>query len=290
MNAPGNKADHASESRWESHTENPGIAPESAPENIPGSAPGLLTSIQPATEPRAADTTLHIDLHHQAGALTLRACFTLNADRAALFGPSGSGKTTLLRILAGLQHPQSGTIRLGDRLLTDTSARIYVPPGARGTGLVTQAPALFPHLSVEANLRFGLRALDRAAQQHRLRELFALLQLEPLRTRMPAALSGGEQQRVALARALAPQPRLLLLDEPFSALDGARKADLWAALDPYLRERQIRTLLVSHDPGEVFASAQTVIRIEAGLATQQGPPALILAQERQHTLRQLGAQ
>ena len=286
MSAPGNKPGSASENRSEIHSEN---VAGTVPWSVSGSASENLSNTLPVAAPPAADTTFHVDLRHQAGTLTLRACFTLNADRAALFGPSGSGKTTLLRILAGLQRPQRGAIRLGDHLLTDTSARIHVPPGARGTGLVTQAPALFPHLSVEANLRFGLRALDRAAQQHRLLELFALLQLEPLRTRMPGALSGGEQQRVALARALAPQPRLLLLDEPFSALDGARKADLWAALDPYLRERNIRTLLVSHDPGEVFASAQTVIRIETGLATQQGPPALILAQERQHTLRQLGA-
>ena len=286
MNAPGSKAGSASENMTENAA---GNTSGKASGKAQTSASGSASSTPLRTEPPAADTTLYVDLHHQAGTLTLRACFTLDADRAALFGPSGSGKTTLLRILAGLLRPQHGTVRLGDRLLTDPSARVHVPPGARGTGLVTQAPALFPHLSAEANLRFGLRALDRASQQHRLQELFALLQLEPLRTRLPAALSGGEQQRVALARALAPQPRLLLLDEPFSALDGARKADLWAALDPYLRQRQIRTLLVSHDPGEVFASTQTVIRIEAGLATRQGPPALILAQERRHTLRQLGA-
>ncbi len=164
-----------------------------------------------------------------------------------------------------------------------------MPPGARGTGFLTQGGALFPHLSVEANLRFGLRRLPDREQQQRISGLLDLLGIEKLRDRRPARLSGGERQAVALARSLAPQPRLLLLDEPFSALDGDRKADLWAALTPWLLEHRVATLLVSHDAAEVWAQAETVLRMDAGVAVEQGPPAAMLGRERERVLRQLGA-
>ncbi len=232
------------------------------------------------------NASLLVDLRHQAGTLTLRAQFELAAQRTALFGPSGAGKSTLLRILAGLTMPASGRLVLDGRVLVDTQAGISVPPGARGIAFLTQAAALFPHLSVERNLRFGMRTLPAHEQAVRIDELQNLLGLETLLSRLPERLSGGERQRVALARALATRPRLLLLDEPFSALDGAAKARLWAVLELYLAQHSIQSLLVSHDAAEVWAWAERVVRIVDGIATEQGTPQEMLLRERELVLRQ----
>ena len=237
-----------------------------------------------------SEPLLTVDVEHRAGSLRLQASFALLAAKTALFGPSGVGKTTLLRILAGLVRPQRGTITMAGRILTDTGSAVHIPPGtARGIGMATQSPALFPHLTVEENLRFGLHGMSRDAQNERVAEMIALLELGLLATRRPAALSGGERQRAALARALAPRPRVLLLDEPFSALDAARKSALWAALSEYLAHRHIATLLVSHDAAEVWASAESVIRMEGGIAATQGTPQAMLAAERAGVLRQFGS-
>lgn len=220
---------------------------------------------------------LDLDLAYEAGPLPIRARLRLQAERAALWGPSAAGKSTLLRLIAGLDRPSAGFLRLDGRTLVD--AGVFVPPGERGIGLLAQTPALFPHLSVEANLRFGLRGLARDEQDARTSELLALLDLEALRARRPEKLSGGERQRTALARALAPRPRLLLLDEPFSALDLPRKHALWAALDSYLSRHGIAALLVSHDPAEVLRWAACVARMEAGVITGVGAPGEVLAGE-----------
>ena len=233
---------------------------------------------------------LAVDVRHQAGLLALRARFDLAVERAALFGQSATGKSTLLRILAGLTRPDSGRILLDGRVLLDTAARVHVPVARRGIGFLTQAPALFPHLSVDANVRFGLRGVPEQEQRTRVSSLLALLGLEALSHRKPERLSGGERQRVALARALARRPRLLLLDEPFTALDAARKAQVWEAMESYLREWKIATLLVSHDAVEVWAGAASVVRISDGSATEQGPPERMLAAEREQILARLGAQ
>ncbi len=233
---------------------------------------------------------LEADVRHRAGQLSLEARFTLTAERCALFGPSGAGKSTLLRIVAGLVPAARGTVRLEGRTVQDRARRLHVPAGARGIGFLTQGGALFPHLPVEANLRFGLRGLPAAEQQQRVAALLHLLGIEALRSRLPAMLSGGERQIVALARSLAPGPRLLLMDEPFSALDGDRKSALWDALAPWLREHKVATLLVSHDAGEVWAGADSVLRMEAGIAIEQGSPAEMLGRDRDRVLRQLGAQ
>ena len=230
---------------------------------------------------------LAVDIRHQAGSLALQARFEIAASRTALFGPSGVGKSTLLRILAGLISPNAGSISLEGRPLLDTFNKVNIPAGQRQIGLLTQSGALFPHLSVEANVRFGLHSLSQQEQSRRSEEVLELAGLNKLRSRLPARLSGGERQRAALARALVPLPRLLLLDEPFSALDAAHKAELWAALDLYLTRHQIATLLVSHDTGEVWASAESVVRMENGIATETGPPAIMLRQEREAILQQL---
>ena len=233
---------------------------------------------------------LAVDVAHRAGSLRLQAAFATSCDRLALFGPSGSGKSTLLRILAGLLRPDSGTVALDGQVLTDSGQALLLAPGLRGIGFVAQSPALFPHLSVTENLLFGLRSQPRAVQAERVRELSALFGIRALADRRPARLSGGEQQRVALARALAPEPKLLLLDEPFSALDALAKAAIWRALEPYLRTRGIATLLVSHDAGEVWTHAETVIRMDAGQVIGTGSPAAMLLSERALALEQLRSQ
>ncbi len=222
---------------------------------------------------------LEVDLAYTAGPLRLQARFYLDQERGALWGPSAAGKSTLLRLLAGLDRPSAGHVKLGGSTLVD--AGVFVPPGERSIGYLTQTPALFPHLSVESNLRFGLRGLAPAEADARVSELLALLDLQALRARLPARLSGGEGQRAALARTLARRPRLLLLDEPFSALDLARKHALWGALDGYLSRHGIAALLVSHDPTEVWRWAECVLRMEAGEVTGVGTPEQMLAGERE---------
>jgi molybdate transport system ATP-binding protein len=233
---------------------------------------------------------LEVDLRYGVGSLRLEARFSPASERAALFGPSGSGKTTLLRLLAGLARPDAGRIVLDGLTLVDTARQVWVAPGRRGIGLLLQTPALFPHRTVEGNIRFGLHGTPAALQTERVAEMVELLDLGELRSRLPERLSGGEKQRAALARALAPRPRLLLLDEPFSALDAARKMELWEQLQPFLHARNIATMLVSHDPAEVWSTAQTVIRMENGRAVESGPTAQMLAEERAGVLRLLGAQ
>jgi molybdate transport system ATP-binding protein len=238
----------------------------------------------------ASPPLLEVDLRYGVGSLRLEARFVPASERAALFGPSGSGKTTLLRLLAGLARPDEGHIVLDGQTLVDIAHRVWVGPARRGIGLLLQTPALFPHRTVEGNIRFGLYGMPAGVQTERITEIIELLGLGALRNRLPDRLSGGEKQRAALARALAPHPRLLLLDEPFSALDAARKMELWEQLQPFLCSRNIATMLVSHDPAEVWATAQTVIRMENGRAVESGPTAQMMAQERAGVLRLLGAQ
>jgi ABC-type sulfate/molybdate transport systems ATPase subunit len=223
------------------------------------------------------------------GELHLQVEFTLTQRRNVLFGPSGSGKTTLLRLLAGLLQPASGSIVLGGLTLTGTAAGVALPPGRRSIGYVTQEPALFPHLSVEANIAFGLHGLPRSVRRARVSGLLETFALESLACRMPLRLSGGERQRVALARALAPEPAMLLLDEPFTGLDVPLRERTTLALERYLVARDTLVLAVSHDVAEVYASGAEVLLLEAGRIAAQGPAHQVLAPHRERLLRQLGA-
>jgi molybdate transport system ATP-binding protein len=192
----------------------------------------------------------------------------------ALVGPSGCGKTTILRCLAGLDLPQNGRISYGDETWFDGSRRVYLRPQQRGIGYLFQEYALFPHLTVSENIAFGLgssRGAPRAAIGERVRELLDMLQLAGLAARYPHQLSGGQQQRVALARTVAPRPRLLLLDEPLSALDSPTRAELREELRRVLAEWAIPTLIVTHDAAEVAAFADYVVVLCDGRIRQQGP-------------------
>lgn len=235
---------------------------------------------------------LEILLDAHRGSFHLQVDCRFSSDWTVLFGPSGSGKSTLLRLLAGLDrqriHRSSrARIALDSDLLTDTPAGLWIAPGRRQTSMVAQQPALFPHLSVEANVAYGLRKLDSREQTVRVEEMLNLAGAPALARRRPQSLSGGESQRVALARALAPQPRLLLLDEPFSALDGEASDALIARLQPWLREHQIQTVLATHDATDAFSTGAEVALLRDGRLTALGPAAQVLAAERHRIQRRL---
>ncbi|MCX5493713.1 ABC transporter ATP-binding protein [Kaistia dalseonensis] len=191
-------------------------------------------------------------------------------SRTAIVGPSGSGKTTLLRIIAGSDTPDSGRLMLGGETLADGASS--VPAYRRGIGIVAQDGALFPHLSIAENIGFGLPRRD-SGRDARIRELMAMVELDPaLLRRRPDQLSGGQQQRVALARALAPRPRLVLLDEPFSALDTALRASTRKAVSDLLSAAGVTTILVTHDQAEALSFADQVAVMRQGKLLQVGSP------------------
>jgi molybdate transport system ATP-binding protein len=186
-----------------------------------------------------------------------------------LFGKSGAGKTTLLRMLAGLTDPDAGTLVVGDETWFDSARGIRLAPQQRRIGFVFQDYALFPNMSVRGNLEF---ALENKRDRAHIDELLALMELDALAQRRPAELSGGQRQRVALARALARRPRILLLDEPLSALDTDTRLRLQDELLKIHRAFKLTTLLVSHDLGEVFKLSDRVLTIERGRLVRQGKP------------------
>jgi iron(III) transport system ATP-binding protein len=187
----------------------------------------------------------------------------------ALLGPSGCGKTTLLRIIAGLEQPDGGEVRLGDRVVTGPGTR--VAPERRRVGMVFQDWALFPHLSVGRNVAYGLPRAERGGE--RAERALAMVGLSGLGDRMPATLSGGQQQRVALARAIAPEPAVLLLDEPFSNLDAALRVQVRTEVHELLVELGITTLFVTHDQDEAFVLGNEVAVMDKGRVVQQATPA-----------------
>jgi len=187
-----------------------------------------------------------------------------------LLGPSGCGKTTVLRLIAGFEAPASGEILLAWRTVSRPGE--IVPPEQRAIGMVFQDYALFPHLTISQNIAFGLKSLDREARQRRVREMLETVGLTGRDKAYPHELSGGQQQRVALARALAPQPRLLLLDEPFSNLDVDLREKLALEVREILKREGITALMVTHDQHEAFAMADSVGVMHQGVIQQWDPP------------------
>jgi len=200
----------------------------------------------------------------------------VDGTTTAIVGPSGCGKTTLLRVIAGFERPAPGSVAIGNRQVCGPG--VWVPPHRRGIGYVAQDGALFPHLTVAQNIAFGLPRAERRSRA-RIAELLELVNLDPaLAGRRPDQLSGGQQQRVSLARAVAPRPGLVLLDEPFSALDAGLRTSTRAAVAAALAERGVTTLLVTHDQSEALSFADQVAVMRAGLLTQIGPPRQIYEQ------------
>lgn len=197
-----------------------------------------------------------------------------SAGVTALFGPSGCGKSTVLAAIAGLLRPQAGQVRLHGRALLDTAAGVDQPPERRRCAVVFQDARLFPHFSVEGNLRYGLQRAPAGAAGVRgpsLDEVVALLGLGPLLGRRPLALSGGEKQRVALGRALLARPELLLMDEPLAALDAARRAEVLPFIGRLCASAQLPVLYVTHALDEVDALADHLVLLQAGRVLAQGP-------------------
>jgi molybdate transport system ATP-binding protein len=208
-----------------------------------------------------------------AGVFSLEIDATFGDRVTGLFGVSGSGKSTLVEIIAGLRRPEAGIVQLGDEVLTDVARGVHLPPERRGVGFVPQDGALFPHLSVEGNLRFaeqrpGAGGADKVFQRD---HVCALLGIEGLLARRPATLSGGERQRVALARALVSAPRLLLLDEPLAALDAARKDAILPYLQRVRAEFGVPIIYVSHVPQEMLALCDDMAVLAEGRLLQHGP-------------------
>jgi len=209
------------------------------------------------------------------GGPTIRATLRLPVGRPhvmVLFGPSGSGKTTILRCLAGLERPSRGRITFAGETWFDAETGGQAPPQTRAIGYLFQDYALFPHLTVAGNITYAIHDLDREERHARLAEMLRLLRLEGLEDRRPAQLSGGQQQRVALARVLVRRPRLLLLDEPLSALDAPTREQVRAELRGLLRGQRIPTVCVTHDWVEALALADEVAVLGGGRVLQVGPP------------------
>jgi molybdate transport system ATP-binding protein len=218
--------------------------------------------------------------HRVHPGLTLEAALRLGPEIGVVFGPSGAGKTTLLRLIAGLARPDSGRILLGNEALFDSSRGIDRRLRERRIGMIFQDDRLFPHLSVAANIRFGLKGWRRGEAHARLAEVAALCGVESLLDRSPETLSGGEQQRVGLARALAPRPRLLLCDEPVSALDLASRHAMVRRLRDVQRAQAIPVLYVTHSVAEAVALGSRLFLLERGKILAEGPPLDVLAAAR----------
>jgi molybdate transport system ATP-binding protein len=214
--------------------------------------------------------------------------FSAEPGITILFGSSGAGKTTLLDCLAGLITPQSGRIAGGGRVFFDSNATINVPAAKRQTGYVFQDLALFPHLTAEQNIEYGLAHLPRAGRSERSAKILEAFRITHLRHRHPAEISGGERQRVALARALVTDPLLLLLDEPLAGLDAPTKSRILDDLRKWNEAHRVPILYVTHSRDEVFALGERVLVLEAGRIVAQGTPHEVMSAPKLETIAQLG--
>ncbi len=233
---------------------------------------------------------LEFELDAWRGSFHLRVEGRFAAEWTVLFGPSGAGKTTLLRLLAGFDRDRLrglGRVVFNNRLLTDGQRGLSLAPGKRRTGMVAQQPALFPHLTAAANVAYGLKSLDRAARARRVEEMLHLVAATELAGLRPHDLSGGQAQRVALARALAPAPKLLLLDEPFSALDGAASDLLLDRLKEWVSANGVQTILATHDVSDALSAGAEVLLLREGRQAAFGPAAEVLAGERKRLMSRL---
>ncbi len=203
-----------------------------------------------------------------------------------LFGPSGAGKSTLLDCIAGLLRPDDGVIKLDEELFFDSTRQLSLPPQHRRTAYVFQSLALFPHLSVEENVTYGLSSLSSSERQERVERILPAFHIESLRARKPGELSGGEKQRVALARSLVTQPRLLLLDEPLTGLDAALRLAILQDLRTWNAASRIPILYVTHNREEVDAIGERVVALINGRVQERGTPRAVLDAPRSIALAQ----
>lgn len=230
---------------------------------------------------------LLVDIHKQLASYPLEVKFNLEGRVLGILGGSGSGKSMTLRCIAGLETPKRGRIVVNGRVLFDSNKRINLPIRLRRVGIVFQNYALFPHLTVAENITYGLQDLSVAERQHRLREQITRLQLSGLENRYPHHLSGGQQQRVALARALAVEPEVLLLDEPFSALDTHLRHQLQEQLIETLSSYQGVTLFVTHNLEEAYEICEQLLVMSEGQAIAYDKKQSIFERPATYTVAQL---
>ena len=224
----------------------------------------------------SAPNGIELDIQLRRGTFVLACRASLPGNGvSAVFGPSGSGKTSLLRAIAGLEREVSGSLRIGGECWLDSARRLSLPAWRRAIGYVFQEPSLLPHLNALQNILFGAPPGSHVGTPA-IDEAVSLLGLAPMLQRRPDQLSGGEQQRVAIARALASRPRLLLLDEPLSALDPARRSEVLPWLSRLRRESDLPMLYVTHQTSEVLQLADHLLLLEDGRLCEQGPLADLL--------------
>jgi molybdate transport system ATP-binding protein len=212
--------------------------------------------------------------------VTLEIDATFDRPITGIFGPSGAGKTSLLDLIAGLRRPIAGRVQMDDKVLFDAGVPLHLPPRFRRIGYVPQDLALFPHLSVRANLLYGYRRQFAENHSFTLRHVSEVMEISTLLERNVTSLSGGEQQRVGFARAILSAPRLLLLDEPMSSLDSRLKTRLIPFLHRIRDEFRIPLVYVTHDANELIALCDEVLVLEGGRLVERGPPDKVLRASR----------
>ena len=232
--------------------------------------------------------SLEVEIEKRFAGFTLRAQFTAQDTATAILGASGCGKSMTLRCIAGIVKPDKGRIVLDGVPLFDSEKKIDLPPQKRGVGLLFQNYALFPNMTVEQNILCGLHAEpDRAKRRAACAEMIRALRLEGLEKRLPAALSGGQQQRVALARILAAKPRILMLDEPFSALDSYLREQVEGEVGALLAAFQGPALLVTHNRDEAYRLCREMIVMDGGRVLRAGETKAVFADPRSCTAARL---
>ncbi len=245
----------------------------------------------PHATPQSVSSDLEVRIRKRfanpEGSFNLNVHFRALAGFTIVFGASGAGKTTLLDCIAGVTDPDEGRVAVGGEDLYDSEKKQNVAAWKRRIGYVHQDLTLFPHLTAEENVAYGLRALGAAERQERSREMLQAFRIDHLRDRRPAQISGGERQRVALARALVTEPRALLLDEPLAALDRPTKSSLVGDLRQWNQHHRVPILFVTHNGEEVFALGDEVIVLDAGKIVAQGPPHEVMRAPRLETVAHL---
>ncbi len=231
--------------------------------------------------------SLYFQLQLARGEFRFAVEASVPAGITILLGPSGSGKTTLLDCLAGLMTPDAGRVVLGEEVLLDCDQRVAVPTPRRHCGYLFQTLALFPHMTAEENVEYGLHAVNAEERARRVEEILRSFRIFELKDRRPAESSGGERQRVALARALVTDPRYLLLDEPMTALDAATKARIMDDLRAWNAAHGIPVLYVTHERSEAYALGERVLVMEQGKIIAEGTPQEVLDAPRRETVAQV---